>query len=71
MPAADVDDAEEREVEAGEFAGEELGCEARTEEGAAPPGGGKAGGVVGVEVGQEVCLAAGAPSVDRYHSGLH
>lgn len=71
MPAANIGDAEEREVEAREFAGEELRRESGAKEGAAPPRGGESGGVVGVEVGQEVGLATGAPPINRYHSTLH
>lgn len=71
MPAADVNDPEQRGIESREFEGEKLGREAGAEEGAAPPGGGESYGVVGVEVGEEVGLAAGSPSVHRYHSALH
>lgn len=71
MPGSDVEDAEEGEVEIGEFAGEEFGGEARAEKKAAAPLGGKSGGVIGVEVGEEVGLAAGAPFIHRYHPALH
>lgn len=70
-PGADVEDSNEGEIEAREYAGEELGGEAGAEEQAPLPGGGKAGGVVGVEMGQEVRLRAGAPSIHRYHSAFH
>lgn len=63
IPVADIDDAEEGEVEAGELGREEDGGDAGAEEWASPPRGREAVGMVGVEMGEEVGLASIPPSV--------
>lgn len=71
VPGADGDDAEQGELEIGEFEGEELGGEAGAVDWALGPGRREAFGVVGVEVSQEVRLALSGPPVHRYQTFLH
>ncbi|GMN61236.1 hypothetical protein TIFTF001_030325 [Ficus carica] len=71
VPGTDGDDAEQGEMEIGEFEGEELGGEAGAVDGALGPGRREAFGVVGVEVSQEVHLALSGPPVHRYQTFLH
>ncbi|KAG5551824.1 hypothetical protein RHGRI_010053 [Rhododendron griersonianum] len=58
----DLENSKQRELESRELEGEELGRDSRAEERAAFPRGRQAAGVVGVEVGEEVRLAAGGPT---------
>ena len=71
MPRAEVEDAEQREVEVGEFGGEEVGGEAGAEEWTLGPGGRQTLDVVRVQVRQEVGLALARPPVHRYQPLLH
>lgn len=71
VPGADGDDAEQGELEIGEFEGEEFGGEAGAVDGALGPRRREAFGVVGVEVSQEVRLALSGPPVHRYQTFLH
>ena len=70
-PITDIENSKEREIETGEFEGENLGGDSRTEEWAPFPSGREAGGVIGVEVSEEVYLTSFRPPVHRYHSTLH
>lgn len=71
MPNADFEDAKQGEVEVRELEREELGGEARAVEWALGPSRSQALGVVCVQVGQEVHLAALRPPVHRYQAFLH
>lgn len=71
VPRAEVEDAEQREVEVGEFEGEQFGGEAGAEDLALGPGGRQALSVVRVQVSQEVGLALACPPVHRYQPLLH
>ncbi|KAG5551816.1 hypothetical protein RHGRI_010045 [Rhododendron griersonianum] len=62
VPLTDLENSKQRELESRELEGEELGRDSRAEERAAFPRGRQAAGVVGVEVGEEVRLAAGGPT---------
>ena len=71
VPLTDLQNSEQRELEAGEFEGEELGGDARAEERASLPCRRQAVRVVGVEVRQKIHLIAFRPPVHIYHSSLH
>jgi hypothetical protein len=71
VPGADDEEAEQGEVETWKFEGKEFGGKAGAEDWALGPGGGKALGVVRVQVGQEVSLAVACPPVHRYQALLH
>lgn len=66
-----IEDPEQREVEAGEFGGEEVSGDRRAVERAPGPLGGETMGMVGVEMGQKVGLALLPPSIDRDQPLLH
>jgi hypothetical protein len=71
VPGADDEEAEQGEVETWKFEGKEFGGKAGAEDWALGPGGGKALGMVRVQVGQEVSLAVACPPVHRYQALLH
>lgn len=65
MPGANLEDANEGEVELGEFEREEFSGEVGAEERAFGPRGREAFGVIGVEVSQEIRLAPLRPAIHR------
>ena len=71
MPIPNIKNSKQRELEIGEFEGEEFGGEARAEEWSLGPRRGQTMGVIGVEMREEVGLAVIAPPVHRYQAFLH
>lgn len=71
VPEADIKDADQGEVEIGEFEGEEFGSEAGAEEWALGPFRRQALGVIRVQVSQKVDLAAVRPPIHRNQAILH